>query len=289
MLPATGADGPGIRTLLAEARGALGAEEARDAARLLAAALGCSLAYLHAHPEVVPVAAATARFRAMLARRCRGEPLAYITGRRGFWSLELEVSPETLVPRPETELLVEVGLQAFGTQPIEVLDLGTGSGAVALALARERPAWTVLGVDIAAAAVAVARANAARLGLGNARFVRGDWYSAVTGQRFALIVANPPYVRADDPALEAPALGFEPRQALVSGADGLEALRTIAGGAPRHLRVGGVLACEHGAEQGEAVRALFAAAGFDEVRTLPDLAGHERVTRGCRGEGAGDE
>jgi release factor glutamine methyltransferase len=275
--------------LLAEARGALGGEEARDAARVLAAALGCSLAYLHAHPEAVPAPAATARFRAMLARRCRGEPLAYITGRRGFWSFELEVSPETLVPRPETELLVEVGLRAFGPQPIEVLDLGTGSGAVALALACERPAWAVLGIDIAAGAVAVARGNAARLGLGNARFAPGDWYAALPRQHFTLIVANPPYVRADDPALEAPVLGFEPRQALVSGADGLEALRIIIGGAPRYLRAGGVLACEHGAEQGAAVRALFVAAGFQAVRTLPDLAGHERVTRGRRREVSGDE
>lgn len=282
------AAGPDIGALLAEARAALGGEDVRDGARLLAAALGCSLAHLYAYPEEAPDAAATARFRGMLARRRCGEPLAYITGRRAFWTLDLEVGPETLVPRPETELLVEVGLQAFGAQPLEALDLGTGSGAVALALACERAAWRILGLDIAAGAVALARGNAARLGLGNARFERSDWYAAVNGQRFALIVANPPYVRAADPALEAAALGFEPRQALVSGADGLEALRTIVGGAPRQLIAGGLLACEHGADQGEAVRALFAAAGFGEIQTLPDLAGHERVTRGRRGEESGD-
>jgi release factor glutamine methyltransferase len=255
----------------------LGADARREAEWLLLAASGRTRAALLANPTV-PVAAADAdRFRSWLERRRRGEPLAYLTGTRGFWSLELEVSPDVLVPRPETEMLVERALQ-LGAANCRVVDLGTGSGAIALALAHERPDWQITGVDLSPAALDVARRNATRLNLARIRWLQGDWLAPLHIERFDLILSNPPYIAADDPAMQDPALRHEPRGALTPGGDGLDALRSLARQSPAHLSPGGWLLLEHGAAQGAAVRALLVAQGFAHVRSRSDLAGHERST-----------
>ncbi len=225
------------------------------------------------------------RLEAALQRRRAGEPLAYIAGRRGFWSFDLEVTPDVLVPRPETELLVERALErgdalAGRDAPVRVVDLGTGSGAIALAVASERPAWHVTGTDLSAPALAVARRNAHRLGLARLRLLAGSWFEPVATESFELVLANPPYVAADDPALHDPALRHEPRLALTPGPDGLAALRAIALQAPAHLVAGGWLLLEHGAGQAAALRAMLEARGYTHVGSRRDLAGHERVTEG---------
>jgi release factor glutamine methyltransferase len=250
-----------------------------DADLLLAHVLGVDRAALAADPAR-PVSTVQADALAVLARRrCAGEPLAYLTGRREFWSLEFEVTPDVLVPRPETELLVELALASLATvaEP-RILDLGTGSGALALALAHERPDAVVIAVDANVAALAVARRNAARLGQDRVQFRHGSWYEPAAGGRFDAIVSNPPYLASNDPALAA--LAHEPRHALAAGADGLEALAAVCAGGPGHLAAGGVLIVEHGAAQGAAVRALMDRSGLAGVTTHRDLAGHERATRG---------
>ena len=245
-----------------------------DAELLLAHVLDVSRANVVARDERVLTPEEQGDFERLLARRMSGEPLAYLTGTREFWSLELDVTPDVLVPRPETELLVEWGV---ALAPRSVLDLGTGSGAIALALASELPDTRVAATDISAAALEVARANARRLRL-EVQFAEGACYAPVDGA-FDLIVSNPPYVAEGDPHLAE--LKFEPAIALTSGADGLGALRAIVAGAPQHLRSGGWLLVEHGATQGPAVRELFARAGFARVETRRDLAGLERATGGC--------
>lgn len=269
-----------IESLLADA--ALpGSSTARlDAEWLLAAALGKPAAYLRTWPEREVPEAVSQQFAAALARRRRGEPVAYILGRQGFWSLELEVAPHTLIPRPDTELLVETALALLPADPADVLDLGTGTGAIALALAAERPAWRVTGVDRVEEAVALAERNRSRLALGNASFLISHWFSALPERSFDLIVGNPPYIRADDPHLVEGDLRYEPSSALVSGADGLDDIRAIVAQAPDHLRAAGWLLLEHGFEQAEAVRDLLARHGFRDVQTRRDLGGHERVSLG---------
>lgn len=218
------------------------------------------------------------RYFALLERRVRGEPLAYLTGERGFWSLNLRVTPDVLVPRPETELLVEWSLELLrNLQRPAVADLGTGSGALALALATERGDATLDATDASVAALAVARDNAEHLKLANVQFAQGHWLEPLAGRRYDLIVSNPPYIAAGDPHLRA--LRHEPMLALSDGADGLSALREIIVAAPAHLR-GGWLLVEHGYDQGAAVRALFAQAGFASVQTRRDLGGQERATGG---------
>ncbi|WPP44024.1 peptide chain release factor N(5)-glutamine methyltransferase [Pseudomonas sp. AN-1] len=251
-----------------------------DAELLLAHVLGKPRSYLRTWPEREPDAAQCAAFAALLERRRAGEPVAYLLGRQGFWSLELEVAPHTLIPRPDTELLVETALALGPGGPARVLDLGTGTGAIALALACERPAWQVLGVDRVAEAVLLAERNGARLGLANARFVESRWFSALTGERFAMIVGNPPYIAADDRHLSEGDVRFEPASALVAGQDGLDDIRLIVHEAPEHLEAGGWLLLEHGYDQAEAVRALFAARGFTDVESRRDLGGHQRITLG---------
>lgn len=251
-----------------------------DAELLLAHALGQSRSYLRTWPEREPSAAQCAAFAALLERRRAGEPVAYLLGRQGFWSLDLEVAPHTLIPRPDTELLVETALTLGPGGPARVLDLGTGTGAIALAVACERPAWQVLGVDRVSEAVQLAERNRARLGLGNARFVESVWFSTLGGERFALIVGNPPYIAADDRHLSEGDVRFEPASALVAGEDGLADIRRIVAEAPEHLEAGGWLLLEHGYDQAEAVRALFAARGFAAVESRRDLGGHQRITLG---------
>ena len=251
-----------------------------DAELLLAQALGKSRSYLHTWPEHEPAAAQLAGYQAALARRRAGEPVAYILGRQGFWSLELDVARHTLIPRPDTELLVETALALLPATPLQGLDLGTGTGAIALALACERPAWQMTGVDRVAAAVALAQGNGTRLQLANARFVESCWFSALAGQRFQLIVSNPPYIAAADPHLSQGDVRFEPSSALVAGVDGLDDIRLIIEQAPAHLLGGGWLLLEHGFEQAEAVRELLSRRGFTAVDSRRDLGGHQRISVG---------
>lgn len=267
--------------LLREASARVGADDARA---LLAHALGRSPAWLFAHDDARIEAPAAARCLALVARREAGEPVAYLTGRRGFWTLDLAVGPDTLIPRPETELLVELALERMpADRPLRVLDLGTGSGAIALALASERPRARIVGSDRSAGALAVARGNAQALGLGNVDFVQGDWYAApVPDGRFDLVVSNPPYIAAGDPHLAQGDLRHEPAIALSPGGDGLGAIRTIVAGAGARLADGGWLLLEHGLDQGEPVRALLHAAGLSGVQTRRDLEARDRVTLGRR-------
>lgn len=271
---------PTIQTLLANADLPDSPSARLDAELLLAAALGKPRSHLRTWPEKEVEAAAFERFSADLARRRGGEPVAYILGRQGFWSLELDVAPDTLIPRPDTELLVETSLALLPATPQQVLDLGTGSGAIALALASERPAWSVVGVDRIAEAVALAERNRQRLQLGNAFFAESHWFSALAGRRFALIVSNPPYIAANDRHLGEGDVRFEPASALVSGPDGLDDIRLIVAQAPAHLQADGWLLLEHGFEQAGAVRGLLETAGFAEVHSRRDLAGHERISLG---------
>ncbi len=252
-----------------------------DAQVLLAHVLGRDRAWLAAHPaDALPREAADAFF-ALAKRRRDGEPVAYLTGAREFWGLPLAVSPAVLIPRPETEALVELALARLpADREVSVLDLGTGSGAIALALAHERPRARIVATDASAEALAVARANAQRLGLGNVEFVQTRWYDGLPAGRFDLIAANPPYVDPADSHLAEGDVRFEPRSALVPAGDGLAALRSIIAGAPAHLAPGGTLVVEHGYDQQEAVTALLKGAGLVDVVTARDLAGIPRVAAG---------
>lgn len=274
-----------VSQLIAEGAGRLArvAEQPRHEAEiLLAAALGKPRSWLLAHPdERVLDCAATDRYEASVTRRSHGEPVAYILGEKEFWSLPIMVGPAVLIPRPETELLVELALGHLPPDsPGRVLDLAAGSGAVALALARERPRLQVCGTDVSAEAVAVAEHNRLRLGVPRAEFRCGSWYEPVTGERFTLIVSNPPYIAADDPRVERAVKRYEPHAALFSGPTGLEALQAVVSGAPPHLVKGGWLVVEHGDTQGAPVRELFVQSGFTDVRTHRDLARLERCTEG---------
>ena len=225
----------------------------------------------------------TQRLESCLERRNNGEPVAYITGTRGFWDFEVEVNSSTLIPRPETEFLVETALGLFrgGT----FLDLGTGTGAILIAIARERPSARAFGTDIVPEAVSLARRNSEKNGL-KAEIREGSWYEPVRDMKFDLIVSNPPYIDPDDHHLEEGDVRFEPRTALVSGHCGMDDLRLIIGDAPQHLNASGHLAVEHGWNQGFAVRKLFGEAGFTDIRSVRDYGGHERVTYGTMPDGA---
>ena len=258
-----------------------------DAELLLARALCRDRSWLIAHRDDIPDAEAGARAGAWLARRLAGEPLAYITGTREFWSLEFEVTPAVLIPRPDTEILVERALELIPRDHgHRVLDLGTGSGAIAIAIAAalataaagERPAAEVTATDASREALAVARRNAARLAPGRIRFVESDWFAGLGDERYDLIVANPPYVEEQDPALAETAIAFEPRSALAAGADGLDDIRRIAAGLPAHLAPGGRALIEHGAMQAAGVAGILRAEGLEVVACRRDLAGADRVT-----------
>ncbi len=277
-----------VAALLSEAThrlaGSLGLDkrEARIEARVLVAhALAVDHAWLIGHDRDAPNPVQLEAITNLIERRAAGEPVAYLLGKREFYGLEFEVSPAVLIPRPDTELLVECALRHIVEQtPCDILDLGAGSGAIAITLALQRPLSTVQAVDASPEALAVAQANARRLGAGNVRCLAGNWYAELADCRFDLIVSNPPYIAANDPHLAAGDLRFEPRQALASGDDGLYDLRAIIAGAPDHLRANGWLLLEHGCEQAAEVIALLQRQGFDHTFTLPDLAGLERVSGG---------
>ncbi len=250
---------------------------ATDARALLAHQLRVTREHLIAHPDKRVTDADARRFTELAQRRRSGEPLAYLLGEREFYGRTFAVTPAVLVPRPETELLVHTALHRCTGDVARVLDLGTGSGCIAITLALERPNWHLVATDASPPALELARINAQRLQARNIAFHEGNWFAALADEDlFDLIVANPPYVAPGDSHLDA--LTYEPQLALVSGDGGLGCLRTIINGAPRHLRPGGLLALEHGYEQAEHVRAIFAASGWRQIQTLVDLAGHLRVT-----------
>jgi release factor glutamine methyltransferase len=253
-----------------------------EAELLLAQATGWSRTHLLAWPERTLDPAASVTFSALIERRLHGAPIAYLRGHQAFWTLELSVSPATLIPRPETELLVETALELLAPIPRLIADLGTGSGAIAAALASERPDWTLIATDRSAPAIAIARDNFQRLGLASINVVQSDWLAAFAADSLDAIVSNPPYLADADPHLARGDLRFEPRSALASGGDGLDAIRAILADAPRCLRPGGLLAIEHGFDQGQAVRRDFHENGLQRVETRQDLAGHDRLTLGYR-------
>lgn len=273
-----------IRDLLSDAATRLAPHDTArlDAELLLCHVLGKARSFLFAFPEHEPDVATRARFDALIEARNGGRPIAHLLGRRDFWSLQLAVDEHTLIPRPETELLVEAALARIpATSAFQIADLGTGSGAIALAIACERHFARLVATDRSEDALRVAKANAERLGLqARVEFRAGHWCEALQDQRFGMIISNPPYIRADDAHLQQGDLRFEPIGALASGADGLDAIRVIAATAPAHLQPGGWLLLEHGFDQGGDVRTLLEAAGFQQIETLPDLEARERVTLG---------
>jgi release factor glutamine methyltransferase len=273
-----------IGALLTQATGILGTDAARlEAEILLAACLDKPRSHLYAWPEREVEPRQQERFAALISRRALGEPIAYLLGQREFWSLPLKVTPQTLIPRPETETLVALALGTMPEDaPLRIADLGTGTGAIALAIARERPHSEIIATDISPAALSVARDNAARLGLDNVRFVCGSWCLALTVDAFDFILSNPPYVAESDPHLREGDLRFEPRKALVAGPEGLDELRHIIPAAHDRLRTDGWLIVEHGYDQGERVMQLMRTQGFREISDHADTAGLSRVTRSRR-------
>lgn len=252
-----------------------------DARVLLRYVLGWSPAQLASRTEVSVAPPLVEAFAALAARRASGEPVAYIIGEREFYGLMFKVTPAVLIPRPETELLVELALERIPADaPCRVLDLGTGSGCVALTIASQRPQSRVTATDCSRDALAVASANARALDVHNVEFVCGDWFDALAGRRFDLVVSNPPYIAAGDAHLGEGDLRFEPRGALMAGVDGLESIRRIVRGAAAHLAVGGWLLIEHGYDQAQACRELLDDAGFGSVLSRCDLAGIARVSGG---------
>jgi release factor glutamine methyltransferase len=266
---------------LAQALG-LSSREARfEAELLLMRAAGIDRARLIAHPELATQAASSAAYRAALERRLRGEPVAYILGTREFFGLEFEVTPAVLIPRPDTELLVECALDRLDpAASARVLDVGTGSGCIAISLAHHRPHAQLVATDVSAEALAVARRNATRHGAANVTFRQGAGFEPVAGERFELIVSNPPYIDASDPHLTQGDLRFEPKQALTPGADGTSLLRALVAGAPAVLKPGGWILLEHGHDQAGAVAQALAGAGLVALFSARDLGGRRRASGG---------
>ena len=256
-------------------------EARHEAEILLGHVLQRERAWLFSHAEFAPDQLQVDKYLELMEARQRGKPIAYLIGHRGFWTLDLQVTPEVLIPRAETELLVELALARIPLDgEFRIADLGTGSGAIALAIAGDRPRARVLATDSSHAALAVASANAQRLGIDNVEFAEGDWCAALGPRMFDMIVSNPPYIAASDAHLGQGDLRFEPTSALASGTDGLDAIRQIIEAAPRHLGSGGWLLLEHGFDQGESVRGLLGQRGLIAVQTWQDIADHDRISGG---------
>jgi release factor glutamine methyltransferase len=271
-----------VKALLTEGRSRLAGSPAGglEAEILLGAVLDVRRDWIYANSEHPVSPGHCEDFRQLVERRKTGEPIAYLTGRREFWSLSLEVTPDVLIPRHETELLVETALDFIPTESRwRIVDLGTGSGAVALALAVERPLCEVHATDISEAALKVAQLNAQRIAAGRITFHRGPWLEPLRG-RFQVILSNPPYIASDDAHLQRGDCRFEPGSALTPGRDGLSAIRTIAGASLDYLETGGLLVLEHGFEQGHEVRTLLKELDYREVKSHRDLENRERVTTG---------
>jgi release factor glutamine methyltransferase len=277
-----------ISQALSEARRRLQATSpspAVDASILLCHVLGCSPGHLIAWPDKQLSPHQAMQFEQILQQRLEGRPVAYITGEREFWSLSLKVTSDVLIPRPETETLVELVLEKFSSSPaLTVADLGTGSGAIACALAVERPAWNIIATDSSGEALDIARHNASVHKLGNIRFVHGQWLEPLTGLDFDLIISNPPYIAIDDPHLAQGDVRFEPEAALASGKQGMDAIRHLAQQAGQRLKAGGWLIVEHGYDQQQPVYDCFLQGGFEDILQLTDLAGQPRVTAGRYGK-----
>jgi release factor glutamine methyltransferase len=271
-----------IRQLLEQATGLLPSDTAQlDAEVLLAHALGKTRSHLHAWPEKLLSAEQQSQFQQLLQARTRGEPVAYLTGQREFWSLPLGLTPATLIPRPETETLVALALEVIPADSAALIaDLGTGSGAIALAIAHERPRCRLLATDISPAAIETAAANARQLGINNIEFHTGDWCEALAGRQCDVIVSNPPYIRNTDPHLQSGDVRFEPRSALAAGPEGMDDLEKITRCAGHHLRTSGWLLMEHGYDQGRQAIHLLEANGFQAVTDHADDAGLSRVVMG---------
>lgn len=249
----------------------------REAELLLAHVMGQPRSFVRAHAEDVLAPVQQQTYAALIERRVQGEPVAYLTGCCGFWSFELAVTPAVLIPRPETELLVEQALARIPEDAgWQIADLGTGSGAIALAIAHERPRCHIIATDVSVAALEVARANAVQLNIHNVDFRQGDWLGALQGGRYDMLVSNPPYVRDNDPHL--PALRFEPTLALTAGVDGLQCLRDIATQARKHCTPGGWLLLEHGYDQGAVLTHLLGDLGYGSIQDYPDMANIPRLT-----------
>lgn len=276
---------PSIHSALQNAQKTL--REVSDTARidaeiLLAHVLDCTRTYLRTWPEHALTIEQHEQFLKLLARRLAGEPIAHLTGKRDFWDMTLRVTTDTLIPRPETETLVELALAKIPPDASwRIADLGTGSGAIALAIARERPQCQITATDISPAALEVARDNAARLKIQNIRFALGRWLEPLAGEQFEMIVSNPPYIHPTDPHLHQGDLRFEPRTALQSGPDGLSDIRTICTEARQHLRPPGWLLLEHGYDQGNAVPSILRELGYQQIQMTRDMAQNDRVSLGA--------
>ncbi|MFA0811335.1 peptide chain release factor N(5)-glutamine methyltransferase [Microbulbifer epialgicus] len=259
----------------------VGSESARlDVEVLLAHILGRERTWLYTWPEYELSVAEQSEFDALLERRKNGEPVAHLTGEREFWSLTLKVDPSTLIPRPDTELLVEVALTLCPQEGLHALDLGTGTGAIAFALASEKPSWHIVAAEKSKKALALAEENRKRLGFTNVQVLESDWFAQLPPQRFSLIVSNPPYIDAADPHLSEGDVRFEPHTALVADRGGLADIEQIAVQAGEYLEDSGWLLVEHGWQQAESVRGIFTAAGYRAVESRRDYSGWERLTLG---------
>lgn len=281
---------PTINTVLTSARQRLAGtrQPALEAEILLAHSLEASRSFLYANPELVLPHRRVRAFDGLLQSRLSGTPIAYLTGQREFWSLPLEVTPDTLIPRPETELLVETALELIPkNEACRVADLGTGSGAVALAIASERPDAKIIATDISESALVIARKNAASLEIQNIEFIRSDWFESVNGQ-FQFVLSNPPYIASGDEHLQKGDVRFEPRLALAAGPDGLDSIRTIISACLQALCSEGYVLLEHGYNQGAAVRKLLSDARLGDVKTLKDLELRDRITLAQRTVQSGD-
>ena len=268
-----------VRSLLASHEARASDDARRESEILLGHALGRSRAWLYAHGDAEIPHDAVEMFESLSRQRSAGTPIAYLVGHREFWTLDLAVTPAVLIPRPETELLVELALLHIPqSKKMDIADLGTGSGAIALAIGRERPLVHVIGTDASEEALFVARKNGERLEIRNVEFIRSDWFGDLTRMMFDVIVSNPPYIASNDNHLSQGDLRFEPRRALESGVDGLDSIREIIENAPQHLKADGHLLIEHGFEQGEAVRTIFMQSGFVDISTSRDGEARERVT-----------